>query len=241
MILIILYNELSQLCSILVIDLNTRFLNMTALTNDLESYNGEAIDSSLLILFGGAFKCFEKKEYIFKQGDHPHFYHQVVEGKIKMVTDNDDGKEFIQGFFSAGQSFGEPSILSNKVYSSSAIAVQPGIVIRLSAGSFMQMLKENFDSHIKLTRLLSQRLTVNSTILNEMSCRNSEHRILSLLDTIKSEQIKLPGYKVIRLKIDYTRQQLAEMTGLRVETVIRVLRNLFDKNILTIEKGKVFY
>ena len=74
-----------------------------------------------------------------------------------------------------------------------------------------------------------------------MSCRKSEHRILSLLDTIKSEQIKLPGYKVIRLKIDYTRQQLAEMTGLRVETVIRVLRNLFDKNILTIEKGKVFY
>ncbi|MCY7421746.1 MAG: Crp/Fnr family transcriptional regulator [Chitinophagaceae bacterium] len=214
---------------------------MKAKTNDSELYNGEAIDSSLLILFGGAFKSFYKKEYIFKEGDHPHFYHQVVEGKIKTVTDNNDGKEFIQGFFSAGQSFGEPSIFSNEVYSSSAIAVQPGIVIRLSVGAFMQMLKENFEVHIKLTRLLCQRLTSNSTNLNEMSCHSSEHRILSLLDTIKSEKNKLPGYKVIRLKIDYTRQQIAEMTGLRVETVIRVLRNLFDKNILTIEKGKVFY
>jgi CRP-like cAMP-binding protein len=38
-----------------------------------------------------------------------------------------------------------------------------------------------------------------------------------------------------------TRQQIADFTGLRVETVIRVIRILHEKKLLAIQKGKVFY
>lgn len=61
-----------------------------------------------------------------------------------------------------------------------------------------------------------------------------------MFETIKNENIQIPGYKVFRLKIDYTRQQIAEMTGLRVETVKRVMRNLIDKKYFDYRERKSF-
>jgi CRP-like cAMP-binding protein len=58
-----------------------------------------------------------------------------------------------------------------------------------------------------------------------------------LLKEYKKSHSHLNGDK---LKIDLTRQQIADMTGLRVETVIRSMRELHDKGQLNIEKGKVY-
>jgi len=38
-----------------------------------------------------------------------------------------------------------------------------------------------------------------------------------------------------------TRQQIADMTALRVETVIRIMRIMHDKEEIRIEKGKVYH
>ena len=43
-----------------------------------------------------------------------------------------------------------------------------------------------------------------------------------------------------RFKVNLTRQQIANMTGLRVETVIRTIRAMQDKGLVTIERGKIF-
>jgi CRP-like cAMP-binding protein len=40
--------------------------------------------------------------------------------------------------------------------------------------------------------------------------------------------------------MDLTRQQVANMTGLRVETVIRSIRNMNENGQLVIERGKVY-
>ncbi|HEX8676922.1 MAG TPA: Crp/Fnr family transcriptional regulator [Segetibacter sp.] len=201
----------------------------------------EIIDSNLLILSGGVFKNYDKGEYIFKEGQQPHFYHQIIKGKVRLVNESDNGKEFIQGFFSPGQSFGEPPIFITGAYPTSAIAVQPSVIIRLSIPSFTQLLRENFDVHWSMTRLLSQRIKNKSITLKEITCHNPHERIFSLLNNFKQEKMRNGAAATEKIKIDYTRKQIADMTGMRVETVIRVMRNFYDKKILIIEKGKVFY
>lgn len=207
---------------------------------DINEKRAEIIDVNLLILFGGMFKTYDKDEYIFKEGNRPHFYHQIVDGKIKMVNEMDDGKDFLQGFFLKGESFGEPPIFEGGEYPASAIAVQPSIVIRLSIYSFIQLLKGNFDIHWNITKLLSQRIRRIAASLKEISFHPPERRILSVLSSFKRE--KLNGAASFdKVKIDYTRKQIADMTGLRVETVIRIMRRLYNRGTITIIKGKVFY
>jgi CRP/FNR family transcriptional regulator, cyclic AMP receptor protein len=202
--------------------------------------NTEVIDSSLLLLFGGAFKKYEKGEYLFHEGQEPHFYQQLHEGKIIMLNETEEGKTFIQGFFIPGQSFGDPPIFYGGKYRASAIAVLPSIVIRLNIPSFMQLIKENFQAHLNITTNLSLRLKWKQTILKEISLYNPEHRIITLLNMLRKPHFPC-GVRDQQARINYTRQQIAAMTGLRVETVIRVMRNLCERKIISIEKGKIFY
>ena len=69
----------------------------------------------------------------------------MVKGKIKMCNCNDEGKEFIQGFFEAGESFGEPPLFDGAAYPASAEADEASVVIRLRKENFLQLLKENFE------------------------------------------------------------------------------------------------
>lgn len=199
----------------------------------------EVIDSNLLIVYGGVFKSYKKDEFIFREGDYPLFYYQIISGRIKMMSERDNGKEFIQGFCTDGQSFGEPLIFDGDENPASAIADHASIIIRLRIPSFIQLLKENFDVHLNLTKRLSDRLKNGSNALTEVSCNTPEHKIVSILDNYKNDKFNTSASG--KIKVDYTRKQIAEMTGLRVETVIRVMRNLNERNVLNIEKGKVFY
>ncbi|MBE7172916.1 MAG: Crp/Fnr family transcriptional regulator [Williamsia sp.] len=207
---------------------------------DYQTKHRETINADLLLSNGGVLKSYDKNEYIFKEGGHPHFYYQIVEGKVKMVNEMDDGRDFIQGFFSAGQSFGEPPIFEGSEYPASAMAVQRSVIIRLHIPSFIQMLKDNFEVHWDITRRLAQRIKMKATSLKEISSHPPEHRIMNVLDGFKKEKL-LHTACLGKIKIEYTRKQIADMTGLRVETVIRTMRGLQDKKLLAIHKGKVYY
>ncbi|NJW55513.1 helix-turn-helix domain-containing protein, partial [Salinimicrobium oceani] len=65
-----------------------------------------------------------------------------------------------------------------------------------------------------------------------------EHRILRIIDYLKQHVGKVEGKFDYRL--DLTRQQLADLTGLRVETVIRATKSLEKKGELQIKKRKVY-
>ena len=92
--------------------------------------------------------------------------------------------------------------------------------------------------HFEITKSLAQKLYYKAIIASEISCQEPEHRVLRFLDYLKNDIYKIEGK--FTLKIEYTRQQIANILGLRVETVIRVIKNLEKKKELQIIKRKVF-
>ena len=109
-------------------------------------------------------------------------FFQVEEGQVRMYILNHDGQEFTQGVFHAGESFGEPALLGDFPYPSSAHAISDGKVWRLSKSSFLQLLKENFELHLKLDQVLCQRLQYKSMILTEISAHTPEHRLVTIIN-----------------------------------------------------------
>ena len=176
----------------------------------------------------------QKGEIVFQQGDPATSFHLVKAGKIKMVTYNDEGKEFVQGYFTEDQSFGEPPFFNNIPYPAAAVAVEESEVWKCSYESFMKLLRENFEVHLKLTQALSGRLVYKSMMLSEIAGEESEHRLTTLIEYFREENRIAQGEPY---KVPFTRQQLADMTGLRVETVIRTIKVMEQRNILRLEKG----
>ncbi|GEM_PF-45152 len=202
------------------------------------------IEKTKLVEYGGKLVSLNKNEVLFHAGGTAVFYHQLIKGSLKMVTNSADGQEFIQGIFSPGDSFGEPPLFCDFPYPSTAIAIENSEIIRLSKENFLILLKENFDIHLKFDQVLCSRLKYKSMILSDISFHDPEHRIMSLLRHLKGAGVsKGPGSGMIRnatpYVIPYTRQQLADMSGLRVETVIRTVKKMQQKGKLKIIGRKI--
>ena len=156
-----------------------------------------------------------------------------------MYIINPEGQEFTQGIFSAGESFGEPALLGNFPYPSSASAITDSRVWRLPRPEFIQLLKENFELHLKLDQVLCKRLQYKSMVLTEVSSYDPEHRLITVIKYFKSKMLKQSQKE--KVIIPFTRQQLADMTGLRVETVIRAVKKMEKEGKLSLEGHKIKY
>ncbi|WP_431210056.1 Crp/Fnr family transcriptional regulator [Puia sp. P3] len=196
-----------------------------------------AIDPDLLRQKGAIRKKAEKDRVIFYEGDEAHFYYQIVSGRVRMVNTSDTGKEFIQGLFGPGDSFGEPALLAVQPYPAAAIADEDTTLLRLPGAPFVQLLKENPEIHFSLTCRLAGRLRQKSILSKEMCCSEPAALIGGVL---RQHAAGCPPSVNGRIKVILTRQQIANLTGLRVETVIRTIRSMYRKGDVVLEKGKVY-
>ena len=194
-------------------------------------------DINLLIARGAAYKKVNAGESIFKEGQSCFFYHQLVSGKIKWFNIDDYGKECIHSIIEAGESFGELPLFDNEPYAANAYAYEDSIILRLHQSTFINLLKENSDLHFKFSQLLAKRLRFKLSIIKTFASHCPEVMIATLLNNLKTDK---KNFCINCDQLKLTRQQVADMTGLRVETVIRTMRNMHDKGDLVIAKGKVF-
>jgi CRP/FNR family transcriptional regulator, cyclic AMP receptor protein len=201
------------------------------------------IDPLVLQSYGAKEIGLQKDDSIFREGEEALNYFQVASGSIKMVTNSPEGQEFIQGIFKMNDSFGEPPLLCSFPYPSSAVALEPSVVIKLSKEKFLTLLRENFDIHLRLDQVLCQRLRYKSMVLSEISFYDPEHRITSLLNYLKADSINQGKRQDAVLNEEYivpfTRQQLADMSGLRVETVIRTVKKMEEEGKLKLVGRKI--
>lgn len=196
------------------------------------------IEEDLLMQLGSKVTVFDKGELLFKQGATPRYYFQIRNGAVKMNNFNDEGKEFVQDFFTHGDSFGEPPLFINDPYAANAVALVPSEVFLLPKDRFLQLLRNYPDVHLKLTIHLAQRLYFKSIMVSEISSQQPEHRVLKLIDYFKGKVNCITSDQHYRVEI--TRQQIASLTGLRVETVIRSLKSLEKKGEILIKDHKVY-
>jgi CRP/FNR family cyclic AMP-dependent transcriptional regulator len=195
------------------------------------------IGVDVLNAYNAIFVNFNRNDYIFYEDDPPQFYYQVISGSVKMCSFSNDGQEFIQGIFSQGQSFGEPAIFGNFPYPSNAIALEDCEIAKVPSGIFIEILKDNFELNRKFTYLLAERLRYKSMVLKEISSYSPEHIILTMLKYMRNVSQPEPGSIY---QVPYTRQQIADMTGLRVETVIRTIKQLSRDGKLEVSEHKIF-
>lgn len=193
------------------------------------------IPEEVLKRFHASLATCEKGDFIFHQGEMANHFHLVRTGRVKMVNYSETGKEFAQGFFTAGQSFGEPPFFCRMPYPASAIAVETSAVWRCPHDDFIRLLRSHADIHLALTQTLCGRLVYKSMMLSEIATEEAEHRIATLIRYWLKEQGAEGDYGV-----PFTRQQIADMTGLRVETVIRSIKSLEQQRLLSIDRhGKI--
>jgi CRP/FNR family transcriptional regulator, cyclic AMP receptor protein len=195
------------------------------------------IDIDTLLAWGAVYKKYGPGETIFQEDSECRFYHQLVSGSVRWANVKDDGGEFIQNLVEPGESFGEFPLFDGSHYAASAISNKESVIIRLHKDTFHQMMKQTPETYLEFLKLFTERMRFKFLQLKELSCFGPEHRISTLFSYFKKSNRNICKE---HNRMDITRQQIADMTGLRVETVIRSIRHMNENGQLVIERGKVY-
>lgn len=195
------------------------------------------IDINILLASGAVYKKVAAKEIIFTEGDKGHYYYQLITGLVRWVNIDDEGKECIQYMVEPGECFGELTLIDNEPYAATTIADCESLIIKLNKDHFLQLLKNNPEIHFSFTKMLVKRVRYKFILTKILTCLHPEDKLIVFFNYLSIEK-KHICTKCAQLKL--TRQQIADMTGLRVETVIRSSKALHDKGFFTIERGKIY-
>ncbi|WP_223609340.1 Crp/Fnr family transcriptional regulator [Chryseobacterium sp. OSA05B] len=196
------------------------------------------INETVLLENGANYEDFAAKQTIFTMGNQPNYYLQIVSGIVELNNYHDDGKEFTLNILSDGEAINESLLFSENSEPVNAVARTDCKVLRLSKPNFMKMVRENYEILYDMLRCLSNRILYKNFMLFNNSSADPTAKIQALLDYHKKMSMKKDSYGFY---VSLTRQQIANLTGLRVETVIRTIKKMEKANVLKIENRKVFY
>ena len=196
------------------------------------------IETNLLYTWGAVAKKVTKNDFIFYENDPALAFFQILEGTVKMTYTNADGKELTVGVFEEGHSFGEPPLFIDQTYPASAMAQTNCVVLKLSKDKFFAMLKDNPAIQTNILKVFASRIYSKIVFSKNIINHKPEYRIVYFLDNYKKEKGIPPSEKLL---IPYTRQEIADFTGLRVETVIRTLSAMNKQKRIQIIDHKLYY
>ena len=194
------------------------------------------ISDEILFKYGAEVKTYQKDEYLAHMGGDPKSIIYVYSGAVKIITLNEEGDEYLHGFNYANEIIGIGTYFGGNAYYNDFIAIEEVVTRELSLDNFEKMMMENFEISRSIIKYLSDILELKTLTLTAVLGKSPRDKIIFLLDRIKKYI-----FKNEQGMVPFTRQELANSLGMRVETVIRTIKELEDEGIVTIEKGKIFY
>lgn len=195
------------------------------------------IEEQLLLSYGAEFEDLKPSYVIFEENSSPKYYYQIVKGRIKLNHYNEDGKELILAILNKGLSVCELLLFIDETYPVNAIAFEETTVLKLPKNSFVRLLDENPQISRDINKFLSERLYYKYIMLENNTSLRPEVRIKGALGYQKSFSNDQSKYS---FEVPLTRQQIASITALRVETVIRTIKKLEKAGFLKIINRKIY-
>ncbi len=196
----------------------------------------EGLDQELnhRILKLGLKRNFGQNELIFSEGDKAEFLPIVLSGRVKMVRSPEAGKEVILGDFGPGEIFAIPPAMDGKRFPATAVATEESQLLLLPRKEFVNLMASSESFSAAIMKRMCGLLRDRTATVQILSTPSAEHRVASVILRLAGE-IENGSVK----KITHRRQDIAEMSGLTLETTIRSIRKLADRGIVNIIQGKI--
>lgn len=196
------------------------------------------IDEELLLSSGADLMNYAVNDVVFKEGDMPKYYFQIKTGTVKINNYHEDGREIIHSVPFDGHCLVESALFIDKAYPVNAVAMTGCEIIRLEKSKFLSLIGSSPDLMAKLYSYTAERMYYRHVMMNNISAPDPGTKVKRVMESLKSYNQYTSKYSY---QFPFTRQQLASLTGLCVETVIRVVKKMEKEKTVRIQNGKIFY
>lgn len=196
------------------------------------------IKQCILESAGAAVENYGAGESIFLENDIPRFYFQIIKGRVKLNNYNGHGKEVLHNILEKGESVCVSALFLEEMYPVNAVAMGPCTVLKLCRPAFIDLLMENPEISMEINKRISGFLHFKHVMGQIVCTHNPMVKLVGLLNYLKRIHNENEPFA---FQVPYTRQEIANLTGLCVETTIRTVKIMERKKIVKIRNRKILY
>ncbi len=180
---------------------------------------------------------YKRRQVVFYEGHRPHGVFLVCSGRVKVYKSDHKGHQLTVRVVQAGDLLGYRALLAGEAYSATAEALDDSSLAYIDETRFKATLARHQVLALKMLTQLSRDVRGAEDKARDMAMKSSRERLAELILMLKSTRV--PGGRAERngagFKVPYTRQDLAELAGLAQETVIRLLTELEEQKVITLD------
>ncbi len=180
-------------------------------------------------------KYYEKRSNVFTEGETCNRLYLIERGAVKVFKNLESGRELILNIFRSGESVGEVALIDNDVFPASAMASEDSFILEMKKSDYFDLGNRFPEILLATIRDLTQRVRAMTQRLHEIGSGSVDARLAQLfLSLQRSGRITPVG---VEIPFVITRQELADMIGVRIETVIRTMSRWQKEQIVLTEKS----
>ncbi|GJM31033.1 MAG: putative transcriptional regulator [Saprospiraceae bacterium] len=183
-------------------------------------------------------KHYKKGEYIYLPQESADKIYFLTEGRVKIGTYGESGKEVTKAILNKGEVFGELSMIGEVKRHDFAYAMENVIACVLSVADMKSLMRDHSGLSLFLMKIMGSRMLEMEQRLESLVFKDSRTRIIEFLYDLAEKKGQRVGYEQLVRKF-MTHQEIANLTATSRQTVTTVLNDLRNKNILTFDRRRM--
>jgi len=181
-------------------------------------------------------KTEKKGKIIYKLNTYSKGVYVLRKGKVKIYQINKNGKQQIVYIYKRGEFFGYRPLLCNEPHSVTAEALDDVVMSFIPATAFLTVLSQSRELSAKLLFHLSHEFSVWVNLSTVFAQQPVKARVGLVLLLLKEKFRKSPHDNP---DINLRREDIANYVGTVVETLVRILKELKEKNLIEVKGRKI--
>jgi CRP/FNR family cyclic AMP-dependent transcriptional regulator len=177
---------------------------------------------------------FPAGEAIFHRGDPGSALYVILNGRVKIHSEGPDGSDVIIIVFSAGEFFGELTLLDGSERSADATTLELTEMLMLTRGDLEEAIERSPRIAINMLACLASRLRLSTNSIETFSLDVRGRLARKLLDLAARDGTSVPGGTQINARL--TQSELAALVGASRESVNKAIGYYRRRGYLTYDE-----
>jgi len=179
---------------------------------------------------------FRRGNVIYTEGSRITGCYCISSGIIKIYKTGSDGKEQIIRFAKAAELIGFRSVFNNEAACTTAQVLEDSIICYIPGDLMVQFVKINGNFAMDLLQLACKELGEANSYITDIAQKTVRERLAEVLLNLK-DNFGLNQVQV--LQISLTREELSNIVGTATESVIRLLSEFKDDQIIELQGRQI--
>lgn len=178
-----------------------------------------------------------RNNFLFRMGEPLKSVFAIRSGSFKTYLTNPDGTEQIVGFSLPGELLGMDAISDDK-HTCTAKALETSSVCEIPFERLETLARDIPNLQHQLLRLMSKEIQQDQNLMLLLAQMPADTRLASFLLGM-SERLNKRGYAATEFNLSMSRGDIANLLGMAVETISRLLSHFQDDGLLKVERKHI--